>query len=271
MLDANNWLNNRDIAINGRNSGNQTPADKKNEYGGSLGGPIWIPHLYHGSDKSFFFTWEQFKQNQCYSQFITLATLSGDFRQTFNTANALGTNPCDGQPIYQREIFDPATTRTVNGTQCRMPFAYQGQLNVIDPARLSTVAKNIASYLPATRNNNAVANNYLQAGAYPIVDTTYTVRMDQSLGLSDKIFGSYSQRENVWNNLVGGQIQLPVSSFQTFQDLPTHIIRVGYDHTFSPTVLNHFLVGITRVLNHEVYAKSTGATNYAQKGMRRKH
>jgi hypothetical protein len=268
VLDANNWFNDRDIAINGRNTGNDTPPDKKNEYGGSLGGPILVPKLYDGRNKSFFFfTWEQFRQNKGYSNFITLptlASLSGDFRQSLDTSTVLGTNACTGQPIYSGEIFDPSTTRTVNGIQCRQPFDYQGNLNTIDPARFSTVAKNVIGYLPTTRINSNIANNYLQSGVLPITDTTYTVRVDQSFGASDKVFGSYSTRENVQDNL-NGQLPLPQSSFQTFQDLPTHIIRIGYDHVFSPNVLNHFLVGVTRVLNHEGYANSLGTTDYAAK------
>jgi hypothetical protein len=174
----------------------------------------------------------------------------------------LGTNACDGTPIYQGEVFDPATTKTVGGVQCRTAFAYQGVLNTIDPARFSTVASKVAALLPTARINTGLSNNYLQSGVLPIVDTTYTIRIDQSFGQNDKIFGSYSTRENVQNNL-NGQLPLPLNSFQTFQDLPTHIVRIGYDHIFSPTVLNHFLVGVTRVLNTEGYANSTGTTDYS--------
>ncbi len=273
VLDANNWFNNRDIAINGRNRGNDTPSDNKNEYGLSLGGPIRIPKIYNGTDKTFFFfTWEQFKQKPGYSNFITLPTLAnlqGDFRQNLSPTPLTDSsghpilNPCSGAQVFAGEIFDPATTRTVNGVQCRDPFSYQGNLNTIDPARFSSVANKLIPYLPSTRLNNNLSQNYLQSGALPIVDTTYTLRVDHSFGPSDKVFGSYSVRENVKQNLAGN-LPLPASNHQTFQDLPTHIIRIGYDHIFSPTVLNHFLVGITRVLNTEGYANSLGATDYSK-------
>ena len=48
-----------------------------------------------------------------------------------------------GRPVYDGEIFDPTTTRTVNGQLVRDPFIYQGRLNVIDPARFSSISKNI--------------------------------------------------------------------------------------------------------------------------------
>jgi hypothetical protein len=261
-LDANTWFNDLSIAQNGKNSGNVTPADKKNEYGLLLGGPVWIPKLYDGRNKSFFFfEWEQFRQNQGYQSLITIPTqanLGGDFSQNLTT-KALGTNACDGSTIYQGQIFDPTTTKTLpDGTQCRT--AYPG--NIIPAADLSTVSQAIAKYIPAPSNGN-LTNNYNFAGSYPIISTAETIRIDQSLGQSDKMFVSYDVRDNVRNNNIGGQLQLPVSSFLTFQDLPTHLVRIGYDHIFSPTVLNHMLIGYTRVLNKEAFITATQGNDYS--------
>ncbi len=259
-LDANNWFNNLSIAQNGVNASNVTPADKKNEYGGLLGGPVWIPKLYDGRGKTFFFfSWEQFRQNQGYQGLITIPTqanLTGDFSQDLTTT-VLGTNPCDGTPIYQGQIFDPSTTRTLaDGTQCRT--AYPG--NKITSG-ISNVSKAITKYIPAP-SNTSLNNNYNFAGSYPIVSTAETLRIDQSFGQSDKLFVSYNVRDNVRNNNIGGQLQLPVSSYLTFQDLPTHLVRIGYDHVFSPRLLNHTLVGFTRVLNKEGFITATQGNNY---------
>jgi len=250
-LDANTWFNNLSRAQNGPNSSNVTPADKKNNYGVLLGGPVWIPKVYDGRNKTFFFfAWEQFRQNQGYQGLITIPTqanLAGDFSQNLTTT-ALGANPCDGSTIYQGQVFDPATTRTLaDGTQCRT--AYPG--NII-PSGLSAVSQAIAAYIPKP-SNSALVNNYNFAGSYPIISTTETIRIDQSFGANDKVFGSYNVRDNVRNNNIGGLLQLPVSSFLTFQDLPTHLVRVGYDHIFSANLLNHSLIGFTRVLNKEAF------------------
>jgi hypothetical protein len=260
-LDANTWFNNLSIAQNGPSSSNVTPADKKNNYGVLLGGPVWIPKVYDGRNKTFFFfAWEQFRQNQGYQSLITIPTqanLGGDFSQNLTTT-VLGTNPCDGTNIYQGQIFDPATTTTLpSGTQCRT--AYPG--NII-PGGISAVSKAIAAYIPAPTNSGLV-NNYNFAGSYPIISTTDTIRIDQSLGQNDKLFGSYSVRDNVRNNNIGGLLQLPVSSFLTFQDLPTHLVRIGYDHIFSPTLLNHVLIGYTRVLNKEAFVTASQGKDYS--------
>ena len=88
-LDANTWFDNLSIAQGGKNTANETPADKKNEYGLLLGGPVWIPHVYDGRNRTFFFfAWEQFRQNQGYQNLITIPTaanLAGDFSQNLTT------------------------------------------------------------------------------------------------------------------------------------------------------------------------------------------
>jgi len=262
-LDANTWFNNLSRAENGANAGNATPADNKNNYGVLLGGPVWIPKVYDGRNKTFFFfAWEQFRQDQGYANLITIPTqanLAGDFSQNLTTT-PLGINPCDGSTIYQGQIFDPTTTTTLaNGTQCRT--AYPG--NII-PTGLSTVSKNIAAYIPKP-TNGGLTNNYNFTGSYPIVSTTETIRIDQSFGPNNKVFGSYNVRDNVRNNNIGGLLQLPVSSFLTFQDLPTHLVRIGYDHIFSPTLLNHALFAYTRVLNKEAFITATQGVDYSTK------
>ena len=94
----------------------------------TLGGPVWIPKVFNGRDKVFFFfAWEQLKYSLGATTITTVPTadeLAGDFSNPalFNPANVVGTNPCDGSPVYQGQIFDPSTTRTVNGVECRTAY-----------------------------------------------------------------------------------------------------------------------------------------------------
>jgi len=256
-LDANGWFNN----------GNPTPPDKKNNYGVLMGGPVLVPKLYDGHNKSFFFfTWEQFRQTQGYAQLITIPTaanLTGDFSANLGAMlvdanNSPILNPCDGSKMYQGQIFDPTTTKTVGGVQCRTAFAGNKITNGI-----SAVSKAIAGYIPAPTNGNLV-NNYNWTGSYPIISTAETIRFDQSFGANDKMFVSYSVRDNVRNN-TNGQLPLPVTAYLTSQDLPTHLIRIGFDHIFSNNLLNHSLIAFTRVLNSEIYTTAAQGTNWSQK------
>src|SRR5216683_1997390 len=75
-LDANSWINNF--------NGTPRPADHQNDFGGSLGGPVRVPKLYNGKDKTFFFfSYEQYRNNQGTSSTETLPTQAelqtGDF------------------------------------------------------------------------------------------------------------------------------------------------------------------------------------------------
>src|SRR5690348_12367065 len=122
-LDANSWFNDGrraqckpgDDAC--RRLFDRSP-DKKNDYGINVGGPVQIPHLYNGTNRTFFFaSWEQYRQTAGGSNTTTVPTAAqrnGDFSATLNTGTVLGTNPCDGTPIFAGQIFDPATEKIVN-------------------------------------------------------------------------------------------------------------------------------------------------------------
>jgi hypothetical protein len=116
---------------------------------------------------------------------------NGDFSATL-TNTVLGTNPCNGQPIYQGQIFDYQTTRTVNGQQCRDPFPG----NLIPQQRISTVAGTLLSqYYPNPTNNNQTLN-YVFAANWPITDTGYTIRADQQFSSADSVWASYTWRKH---------------------------------------------------------------------------
>jgi hypothetical protein len=259
-LNANTWFN--DFKGFPRN------VDKKNDYGGTLGGPVWIPKLYNGKDKTFFFfAWEQYRQSQGGVSNITVPTsaeLNGDFSAFLNTAKVLGTNPCDGTPIYQGEVFDPATTKTVGGVECRTAFMNEPGVtgNVVPTSRWSTAGKNILSYYPGPQNSNPTLN-FAYPWSFPILDTTTTVRMDQNISTKQKVYFTYSSRDNertsttpIFNNPAGQG---------RFQDFFTHYIRVGWDYSITATMLNHLNLGYNRTNSKNVGAGVQYGVNWAAK------
>jgi hypothetical protein len=252
-LDANTWFNNGylaqcapgDAACRATNS---RPVDKKNDFGGSLGGPVRIPKIYNGTDKSFFFfAWEQIRYTlgtTATSTVPTVAERNGDFSSPaiFRTdLPPLGTNPCDGTPIYQGQIFDPATQTVVAGVPCRTAFAG----NRVDPGRFSNVAKNLLPYYPLPTNGGQTNNFTFRANA-PLTNTTYTVRIDHSLSDKSKIFASYSTRENTRISGTPALLPDPVDPNTWPQDFLTHFGRAGWDYSFTPNLLNHFNFGSNR-------------------------
>ncbi len=257
-LDANNWGNDFILSQNPANrSAYFTPLDKQNDYGGTFGGPVVIPHLYNGKDKSFFFfSWEQYRQTLGGIQTSTVPTaaeLGGDFSATLNTGNVLGTNPCDGTPIYQGEIFDPATTQTVGGVECRTAFMNEpgSTGNVIPTGRFSAVGQNVISYYPTAQNTN-VTNNYAFPYSYPVLDTAMTVRIDQNISSKSKAYFTYNSRTN--NRISTTPEWAGPAGYGRNQEFTTHFIRFGYDYTFSPTILNHVNLGYNRTNSANVGA-----------------
>ncbi|HEY4357773.1 MAG TPA: carboxypeptidase-like regulatory domain-containing protein [Acidobacteriaceae bacterium] len=259
-LDANTWFNNAYASLYGPNPAYKTPPDKKNEYGLTLGGPIWIPKIWDGRKKKsfFFFSWEQFRQTVGFSQIETVPTMAnrtGNFADSLTTT-VEGTSPCSGQPIYYGEIFNPATVRPVGGILCRDPFPG----NIITTP-LSAAALNVTKMYPEP-TNPGLTNNYSFAGSYPVLDTAQTIRIDQTLRNQDHIFVSYNVRDN--NRYYTGTPNLPepLNAGASAQDLPSHLVRVGYTHIFSPTVVNSVVAGFDRVVNNLYYHSEDSHINW---------
>ena len=277
-LNANNWFNNGfkkyyqsigNPVESTYNRGN----DKQNDYGGSMGGPVAIPHLYNGRDKTFFFfSWEQYRHTlggPITSTVLTTAERGGDFSDQLGTQklDAKGNpilNPCDGTPIYNGEIFDPLTTRTVNGVPCRTAFSdATGKLNVIPSGRISPLTAKLLAYYPVP-TSSGIANNYTLNTSSPLTNTTYSLRIDHSIGPKDKIFGSYSTRENTRNSPQNFQLPSPVTPNVQTQDFITHFGRAGWDHVFTPSLLNHLNLGYNRSNSINGSIESGTGINYAQ-------
>jgi hypothetical protein len=233
-LDANSWGNNL--------GGLPRNRDRQNDYGANIGGPVYIPHLYNGRNKTFFFfSWEQYRQTQGLSSTSTVATpaeKTGDF-SAYLGAPTGRTNPCDGTPILNGQIFDPSTTQTVGGVPCRTAFPG----NQIPAGDISPIATTLMSYYPSPTNGNLV-NNYLYSYSFPTLATTPTFRIDENIGDKQKMYFTYSSRQNsrISTTAFAGDAALDGRN----QIFTTHYLRFGYDFTFAPTVINHFSIGLNR-------------------------
>ena len=257
-MDANSWTNNF--------FGAPKPRDHQNDFGGSLGGPVWIPKIYNGHDKTFFFfSWEQYRNNEGTNNITTVpsdAERSGDFSALLgpglvdSNGNPI-INPCDGTQVRQGQIFDPSTTKTVGGQPCRTAFPG----NIISSG-LSTVGQNVLKFVPkANRASDpscgvVVCNNFLFSSNKPTRDTTMTVRIDENLTEKQKMFFSYSSRDQ---EVLNGTPILPAPLDPNFFNSNfTHYLRFGDDYIFGSTLVNHFVVGLNRLHNFSKGQSVTG-------------
>lgn len=217
----------------------------RNEEGGSVGGPIVLPHLYHGKNKSFFFfAYERYSlaQNGAFlSRVPTPVMRQGDFSGLINGAGILQT------------LYDPATTASSSkcaankkaNPYCRTPFPS----NQIPLAEESPLAKIYYQLLPAPTStaNPLVAPNLDSLIPELQLTPQETFRLDQAFNGNNHAYLRYTQNlSDTSISAVGGLRTLaaggiPAGAAGGFttgpRNLPAHnyLTAIGYTHIFSPT------------------------------------
>ena len=199
-LDANNFFNNA--------RGVEKTKLRQNQYGFVAGGPVWIPKLYDGRNKSFWLAnFEGYKRILGFSDLLTVPTpdqLAGRFTTT---------------------IIDPLTGQ---------PFP----INTIPQNRFSRVARlAVAKFFPAP-NFTGSGGNYLRNRNLPLDQTQYTIRGDQELGRFGSVFGRFTNTDYT-NTSVGNTTELG----DRFFIQKTRSWQVSHTIPFSANLVNQFRLG----------------------------
>jgi hypothetical protein len=216
-------------------------AVRRNNYGLNLGGPVWIPKVYNGHDKTFFFfNFEQFRETQVTRNGIatvpTQAYRDGDFSGA--AVFPIGPDPA-GNLAFLNEVFDPRTNHTApNGQIVRDPFpGGKIPLSLQDP-----VAAKLQALLPLPNIPGAELNNYAIPAYSNFRHTTIpSVKIDHQISSTIKVSGFFSQTHTTSPNSNGFSAALsPVAP----TDDRSSTYRVNYDQSFTPTLLFHFGGGL---------------------------
>ncbi|HLK51710.1 MAG TPA: TonB-dependent receptor [Bryobacteraceae bacterium] len=239
------------------NGGKFRPRNRRNDFGGTLGGPISIPKIYNGKDKTFFFfAYEQYLENNTYNFNDTVPTadyLNGNFSHISPNGDcalcaALGipTGPlggptytdAKGRPMYANEIYDP-TTRGV--TAGNLGFADPFTNNVIPPSMFNATAKAMQKLFPAAQNSNVI-NNYAGTVGGNRYTAIPSIKADHIITSRDKLsfYWSRINTESQISSPLGNADGLPleIGAYRgTF--IPTWTTRLNYDRTMTPTLLLH--------------------------------
>ncbi len=164
-LNANDWNSNR--------FGRPKGIFHDNVFGGALGGPVWIPKVYNGRDKTFFFLNYEGTRRSTGSNAV-LGGVPTDLERQGDFSRSLIDN---GVPV---QIFDPLTGRAVSGDVIRQPFAG----NRIPASRIDPISKIYLGYYPepniAPQPNSSHDLNYIGSVASPSSDDRWTGRLDQN-------------------------------------------------------------------------------------------
>src|SRR5579863_8377701 len=261
------------------------PVNKQNEFGVTVGGPVEIPKIYKGKDKTFFFGWYQgFRlAKQTGSSLDTLPTAAmrgGDLSNILGPAFA---NDALGRPIYAGEIYDPATERAVPaggvdpvtglvntsgsaailrdafGFDSRTGLPIAGQANVIPTNRIDPVASKIFSYFPNPTlpgQRFGYTNNWLVSNQSRQGTNQWGAKIDHSINDKDRLSGEFIWSLNTiptstgrWPGAIGDG-----STSHTQQD----IARLSQDYIFTPTFVNHWTLGFNRWYSDSVALSGVG-------------
>jgi hypothetical protein len=282
-FDANDYFN--------KLNGQPRSAYHQNQFGGTVGGPVFIPKLYDGRDKTFFFfDYQGTRIVQPYPTISTVPTAleasSGftNLEDLITYSNNSTTTPqadALGRMFLLGTVFDPATTRTVaansvdlisgfqntssSAVSVRDPFFTGGsvagmkdfttvasQLNQLPSARLDPNAIKVLGLYPVP-TATGITNNYFQNAGGTSTTNQYDIRIDQNFGAHDIIFGVFSLSHLLYVE----PNQLPgIADGQGFyygNNTSNHYaIAGGYSHIFTPTLTNEFHFGFDHNIDDHV-------------------
>lgn len=213
--------------------GNARPDFKYDRWGGSFGGPVRIPKVYDGRNKTFFmYGYEGIHDSRPRYDQASKSVPSPDMlKGDFSSLLSLGSS-------YQ--IYDPATRRAVSGGRYQEdPF----KNNVIPQDRFNAVSKNIIPYFPqptsparADGTYNLVQPDLAETAKY----RNHTWRVDQVLSEKHRIFvrasiyDRYSDYNNYFHNVATGVTFAFVSRAAVFDDVytlsPTMVLNTRYSY-----------------------------------------
>jgi len=215
IWNANAWAN--------KAAGRAKPKDRFNEQGAAGGGPIWIPGLYDGRNKSFFYlTYSKDKRpistSQALSTIPTTRMKAGDF----------------GELPAAQIIYDP---RSTSGST-RLPFAN----NVIPQNLFSKISSNILSSIPAP-TRTTLTTNFDNINTVLYVRPIWSMKLDHAISANNRVAFTLTKESELSDSLTAfpGPLGQGLRNYQRPDNW-----RVNHDLVIRPNVLLHTTFGYSR-------------------------
>ncbi|MBS1788776.1 MAG: TonB-dependent receptor [Acidobacteria bacterium] len=217
------------------------PESFSNRYGGSISGPVWIPKLYNGKNRTFFlWGYEGIKdarpRNNGTPTVPTAAMKQGDFSALLKLGS-------------QYQIYNPFTRRAVSGGRFQEdPFPN----NIIPANMINPVAKALLQYFPdpLQAGNADGTSNYQQPNLQERADySTNTIRIDHVINEKQRIFGraSWYDRNSTYNNYFHNIATGTLFQFISRQGALDDV------YTISPTTVLNLRYGYNRFIRVDSY------------------
>ncbi|HEY1985305.1 MAG TPA: carboxypeptidase-like regulatory domain-containing protein [Terracidiphilus sp.] len=232
----------------GVSPGTKKPGDKENDFGGNIGGPIYLPGM-HG-DKSFlkgyfYFNWEGFQDHgSANSATLSIASLN-DRAGNFSAVPS--------QLYYPN---DPAKY----GADAGQPIAFGGSKNVINPAYQDPISKAWMAALPTPTSGGETSNYFVPKsgqGSLTNSENVYFWRTDFNIGQKDHVYYTYWWQYAGVNT--GSDLPKALSTAGPANPENAPIQRLNWEHTFSDVMTNHLTLGYLN--RNEGYYALNGGSN----------
>jgi hypothetical protein len=220
--------------------GELKPPKRDNTFGGSIGGPVRLPH-FHGKDHTFFFfDWESNRQRSSANldnNVPTPAMLAGDFSSLCATYDVAGN--CTSATGSQ--LVNPLTGQ--NFANNKIP---SGQFNPTSLTILQTFYPNATDVRADPLDT---ADNYIKTLSSPLTANLFDVRIDQNITSKQSIFGRFS-----WKHYDSESPQDlgPKTGLSSFI-LNPKVLGLSYTYTIHPNLLNEFRFGYNTQTTLQAY------------------
>ncbi|MGB6931487.1 MAG: TonB-dependent receptor [Acidobacteriaceae bacterium] len=229
------WDSNPDYRFQGA-AASPNPAYNRNQFGGSVGLPIIKDKLFAFGDYS---GWrESLPINPSFVTVPTAKMRTGDFSELLDPAYNAQThsNLCQPAGVTSTDIFDPISC---------LPFAYNGNPNVIPPNRLNAAALNYLNAYPSPTLTTKLEQNYETHEASTVKYNDFDIRLDWHPTQSDIAFFRYSYSNDAQTK-TSEFPNLP-AGFGTGSNF-THArgYDLGYTHIFTPNIVNELRLAYNR-------------------------
>jgi hypothetical protein len=234
------YLRNSDLDADGFNAdkaGQPIASFRRNQFGGSLGGPIRIPKLYNGQDRTFFFvSYDGLRDSSAGSFTGTMPTAlerAGNFSQTTDS---------NGKLIV---IYDPSTTglnpSAPAGTTQYIRTAFPG--NIVPSSEINPIANKLLSYYPMPNEagvGQSSTNNYFSNSPGKDRNDSVDVRLDQRISDRQLVYAhmDYFSNHIIQNNYYGNSLAEVNSNDQ----IPGFNVMLHHTWSISPSLVfdHHF-------------------------------
>ena len=232
--------------------GTRTPLYRRNDFGATLGGPVLIPGLYNGKDKTYFFFSEEYRLERTptdYNQAVpSIAERKGNFSDVCPfVLPPIGSVP-GGQAVFSRAQFPDCPGISNASAKPGTFLTYPGNLIPIDPTAAKILSTNILPYPTAAQGcNSSIGSCFAEAVSPSTYWREELFRIDHNI--NSKMKASFRYIHDSWDTtILTPQWGTVTNSFPTVQsdfNGPGLSMLTHLTNTFSPSLLNEFVFSYT--------------------------